>query len=202
ERYFSYRALEAEAYRRAALLTALGLQKGDRVALVLAEPHHFVLSFLGAVVGGFVPVPIYPRASFKNADGYVDTLAHIVKASGSTVLLCGAGNREVVEHLSTRDIAAPRIFDVAELFADDAVVPSFSAPSIAPSDLCFLQFTSGSTNKPKGVMVTHENLVANTTAFLGPSGLDRRDSDVGVSWLPLFHDMGLIGFVLGPLICD
>jgi fatty-acyl-CoA synthase len=202
ERYFPYHALEAEAYRRAAFLSALGLHKGDRVALVLAEPHQFVLSFLGAVVGGFVPVPIYPRASFKNADGYVDTLAHIVAASGSTVLLCGAGNREVVERLSTRQAAAPQIFDVAELFADDALVPSFTAPSIDPGDLCFLQFTSGSTSKPKGVMVTHQNLVANTTAFLGPHGLDRRDTDVGVSWLPLFHDMGLIGFVLGPLICD
>jgi fatty-acyl-CoA synthase len=202
ERYYSYRALEAEAYRRAAFIAALGLQKGDRIALVLAEPHEFVLSFLGAVVGGYVPVPIYPRASFKNADGYIDTLAHIVTASESTVMLCGAGNREVVDRLGDREIAVPRIFDVAELFADASAVPSFTAPSIDPSDLCFLQFTSGSTSKPKGVMVTHANLVANTTAFLGPNGLDRRDSDVGVSWLPLFHDMGLIGFVLGPLICD
>lgn len=202
ERYYPYYAMEAEAYRRAALLSALGLKKGDRVALVLAEPYQFVLSFLGAVVGGFVPVPIYPRASFKNADGYVDTLAHIVTASQSTVLLCGAGNREVVERLATRDIAVPQIHDVDQLFAEDVTVPSFAPPSIDPEDLCFLQFTSGSTNKPKGVMVSHANLIANTTSFLGPHGLDRRDSDVGVSWLPLYHDMGLIGFVLGPLVCD
>src|SRR5690606_12158865 len=119
-----------------------------------------------------------------------DTLAHIVTASQSTVLLCGAGNREVVERLATRDIAVPQIHDVDQLFAEDVTVPSFAPPSIDPEDLCFLQFTSGSTNKPKGVMVSHANLIANTTSFLGPHGLDRRDSDVGVSWLPLYHDMG------------
>ena len=78
ERYYPYQELEAEAYRRAAFLGAMGLAKGDRVALVIQEPHEFVLALLGAIVGGFVPVPIFPRASFKNVDSYVDPLSHIV----------------------------------------------------------------------------------------------------------------------------
>ncbi len=198
EQYFAYGDLEREAHRRAAFLQGLGLSKGDRVALVIPEPHEFVLTFLGAAVAGVVPVPIYPRASFKNVDGYVDTLAHIVGTSGAKVVFCMASNREVVARIAERGSTA-RICDVS-VFDDTA--PSFTAPALTPDDLCFLQFTSGSTSKPKGVMVTHGNLVANASAFLGPHGLDRNDDDKGVSWLPLFHDMGLIGFVLGTLVMD
>ena len=67
ERFFAYEALESEAWRRAAFLQERGLKKGDRAALVIAEPEDFVLSFLGCAVAGVVPVPVYPRASFKNA---------------------------------------------------------------------------------------------------------------------------------------
>lgn len=200
ERYFSYEALEAEAYRRAAHLSALGLTKGDRVALVIPEPHEFVLTFLGAAVAGIVPVPIFPQASFKNVDGYVDTLAHIITTARARVVICLASNREVVARLDERDTPMRELVLADEAFTGDA--PAFEAPEVLPDDLCFLQFTSGSTSKPKGVMVRHRNLVANAQAFLGPSGLDRKDDDIGVSWLPLFHDMGLIGFILGTLVCD
>ncbi len=200
ETYFPYEDLEAEAHRRAALLAQRGLRKGDRVALVIPEPHEFVLSFLGAVVAGVVPVPIFPRASFKNVDGYVDVLAHIIKTSGASLTLCMESNREIVDRVIPLGVEAP-IGDVTVIFAEEPQ-GEYAPPSIAPEDLCFLQFTSGSTSKPKGVMVTHRNLVANACAFLGPNGLDRTDDDLGVSWLPLFHDMGLIGFVLGTLVCD
>ncbi len=200
ERYYPYEAMEAEAYRRAAHLAAMGLVKGDRVALVIPEPHEFVLSFLGAAVGGFVPVPIVPRASFKNVEGYIDTLGHIVDTSGATVVLCVESNLEVVSMLAARVTRPVTIRAVEHAFDGDA--PAFTPPEVRPEDLCFLQFTSGSTSKPKGVMVTHANLVANALAFLGPSGLARTEDDVGVSWLPLYHDMGLIGFVLATLIVD
>ena len=110
------------------------------------------------------------------------------------------GNREVLEPLGARETPMERLLDVEEFFVGEA--PAFSPPTITPDDLCFLQFTSGSTSHPKGVMVTHANLVANAGAFLGPEGIDRRDDDVAVTWLPLFHDMGLIGFVLGTILYD
>src|SRR6202020_1579839 len=73
---------------------------------------------------------------------------------------------------------------------------------VEPDDLAFLQFTGGSTSRPKGVMVTHGNLAANAAAFM-LQGLERDSAvDKGVSWLPLFHDMGLIGFVVGPLFTN
>jgi fatty-acyl-CoA synthase len=200
ERFFAYEALESEAWRRAAFLQERGLKKGDRAALVIAEPEDFVLSFLGCAVAGVVPVPVYPRASFKNADGYVEILAHVVRTSGARAVLCMEGNRDVVERIGEHGAAPEHVLAVESAFTGTA--PSFSTPTIDERDLCFLQFTSGSTNKPKGVTVTHRNLVANASAFLGPHGLDRNDDDKGVSWLPLFHDMGLIGFVLGTLVKD
>ena len=106
----------------------------------------------------------------------------------------------VVVFAQRPELAGRTILFADQAFAGDA--PRFERPHVSPDDLCFLQFTSGSTSKPKGVMVTHANLVANATAFLGPKGLNRTPDDVGVSWLPLFHDMGLIGFVIGTLIVD
>ena len=200
ELYFSYAEIEQEAQRRAAHFTKLGLQFGDRVAMVIPEGHEFVFSFLGACVAGLVPVPIFPRASFKGIEGYVDTVTHISNAAKATVLLTMESTKPYVEAVLARDTSVKTMKLVEELFAGET--PAFSAPSVSPEDICFLQFTSGSTSKPKGVVVTHANLVANATSFLGPAGLDRNDQDVGVSWLPLFHDMGLIGFILGTLICD
>lgn len=203
ERYFPYDALRREAGRRAAHLAESGLRKGQRVALVCPENHEFVLTFLGAAIGGFVPVPIYPRGAFKAMEAYYDTLEHIVTASGSSVVVGMESNRETLETVRLRLEAKGRPVRVLVAPHDFEATPGpVPMPDIRPDDLCFVQFTSGSTSKPKGVMVTHENLVANATAFLGPHGLARTADDVGVSWLPLFHDMGLIGFVLGTLLVD
>lgn len=203
ERYFSYQALEQEATRRAALLSQLGVQKGSRIALVIPEGHEFVLTFLAAVLAGAVPVPIFPRATFKSSKDYADTVAHIANASESQLLVAMDANRELVAPVREHVAVLEGIETVETLFApEQSAREPFVAPTITPDDLCFLQFTSGSTARPKGVMVSHRNLIANATAFLGPHGLDRRDDDLGVSWLPLFHDMGLIGFILGPLITD
>lgn len=202
ELYFSYDSLRREATRRAGLLSQAGVEKGDRVALVIPEGHEFVLSFLGAVIAGAVPVPIFPRATFKASSDYVESVAHITEASGAELLLASEANAELVEPARTRVPALREIVLTEALFTAERDPGSFQPPEIHPTDLCFLQFTSGSTARPKGVMVSHQNLIANVTAFLGPHGLDRRESDVGVSWLPLFHDMGLIGFVLGPLVVD
>ncbi|HKU44171.1 MAG TPA: fatty acyl-AMP ligase, partial [Polyangiales bacterium] len=203
ERFYSFAQLHAEAERRAAQLVSLGLAQGDRVALVIADPAEFVLTFLAAAVGGMVPVPIYPRASFKAKNAYVDTVSHIVRASGAKLLLAAEGAKAVMDEVLTRDLPGVRLALLDELHAAPADV-ALGRPQrpIRPDDLCFLQFTSGSTSLPKGVMVSHANLVANARSFLGPTGVNRNDADLAVGWLPLYHDMGLIGFVLGTIICD
>ena len=200
EHYHSFSALENEANRRAALLAGLGLRKGDRVALVIADPREFVLTFLGAQMAGIVAVPIYPRAGFKAKNSYVDTVSHIVRASEARMLVTLDATKDIVAEVLQRGTPLERVVVLEELLRErPGAAPS---PNLGPDDLAFLQFTSGSTSMPKGVMVTHGNLVANSRAFLGPYGLDRRDEDLAIAWLPLYHDMGLIGFVLGTLVCD
>jgi fatty-acyl-CoA synthase len=178
----------------------MGLGRGDRVALVIPEGHEFVLSFLGCVVAGLVPVPIFPRATFKAIDGYIDILAHIAEASGARVMLTMEATKPFVEKVLERDVGLEKLALCESAFAGET--PAFEPAEVSPDDICFLQFTSGSTSRPKGVVVTHANLVANATVFLGPHGLNRNDDDVGVSWLPLYHDMGLVGFILGTLVSD
>ncbi|QQR91421.1 MAG: fatty acyl-AMP ligase [Myxococcales bacterium] len=200
ERFYSYRDLEKEAKHRAAVLYQKGLKKGDRLALVIPDGHEFVLSFLGAVAGGIIPVPIFPRATFKAIESYHDTVAHILQASTATMLLSTEAMKPYLEPVLKHDVKVSEIATV-DLF-EKSDVAAIECPALGPEDLCFLQFTSGSTSKPKGVMVSHGNLLANARAFLGPHGLDRRKDDLAVSWLPLYHDMGLIGFILGTLVMD
>ena len=198
ERLVSFHDIATEAERRAGHLAARGLRKGDRVAMVLPEGEEFVLSFLGALFAGVVPVPIYPQLTFKNIEAYHDTVAHIARASGASLLLTTAATRPFVEPALARVDTLRSITTVDELTGNVGHVDA----QVAPTDLAFLQFTSGSTSRPKGVMVTHGNLAANAEAFM-LHGLDRDPAvDKGVSWLPLFHDMGLIGFVVGPLFTN
>ena len=200
EHRYSWGELEIEATRRARLLMGLGLHKGDRVALVLAEPHEFVLTFLGAVLGGIVPVPIYPRASFRAKNAYVDTVVHIVNAAGARVLVTLGATRPVIDEVVQAGAKLEQVVAIEELL--QRAEGTAQLATVRPDDLCFLQFTSGSTSLPKGVMVTHRSVVANGLAFLGPAGAKRFDDDVALTWLPLFHDMGLIGFVLGTMMTD
>jgi fatty-acyl-CoA synthase len=198
ERLVSFGEIADDAERRAAHLVARGLRKGDRLAMVIPDGDEFVLSFLGALFAGVVPVPIYPQLTFKNIETYHDTVTHVARASGATMLLTTAATRAYLEPVLPRVEGLRSMITVDELAGDAGPLDV----NVAPEDLAFLQFTSGSTSRPKGVMVTHGNLAANAEAFM-LDGLARDPSvDKGVSWLPLFHDMGLIGFVVGPLFTN
>ncbi len=195
ERWFSFGELVGLGARRAAALRARGVAKGDRVALVVPEGEEFVLSFIGAVMAGAIPVPMYPAVSFRNLHVYHDTVTHIAGAAGAKLMVTTASSREFVAP------AAPRIPSLTGLVTVDDLAGDHGSliEHAQPGDTAFLQFTSGSTSRPKGVVVTHDNLRANTEAFVKEGLAVDIDVDKGVSWLPMFHDMGLIGFVIGPL---
>jgi len=198
ERIWTFHDLAREAERRGANLAAQGLKKGDRLALVISDTAEFVLSFLGALFAGVVPVPIYPQVSFKNIDSYHATVTHVTRASGASMLLTTAAAKQYVDPVMGRVDTLRSITTVEQLDSD----PGTLDVRVDPGDVAFLQFTSGSTSRPKGVVVTHANLAANAEAFM-IDGISRNSStDKGVSWLPLFHDMGLIGFVVGPLFSN
>jgi fatty-acyl-CoA synthase len=195
ERVVSFPELWLEARRRAHALAALGLRPGDRVALVLPEPEEFVLTFMGALTAGVVAVPIYPPQTLAKMEAYGDTVRHVLEASGARVLVTSEALRPlIVEHLAGNGSRVVTEREVRE-------APGFHGQAPEPvslDDLAFLQFTSGSTSRPKGVMVTHRNLSVNSHAIMF-DGLKSTPDDRGVSWLPLYHDMGLIGFVVAPL---
>jgi fatty-acyl-CoA synthase len=196
-----YSRLRELARQRAAQLSALGLRKGDHAALVMADDAQFLITFFGCVAAGVVPVPIAPFGTAKSVERFRDAVAGIVREARASTLLTQESSRQTFQPLvgdpATASLA--RILTVEGDLSGDA--PSFHAPDIRPDDLCFLQFTSGSVTSPRGVMVTHANVMANTALISGPDGIGPpRREDVVVSWLPLFHDMGLIGCVLTSLV--
>jgi fatty-acyl-CoA synthase len=196
EASFSYTALERASARYGGALQALGLKKGDRVALICPTNEDFVLCFFGAIRAGIVPVPIYPPLGIGQLQGYLDNTRHIVSKSGARALVTTA---QIKRLLGTVQASSPALEQVVAVEAIRESLEPLKGVKIEPSDVAFLQFTSGSTSRPKGVTLTHANLMANVRCIMF-DGLRMTKDDVGVSWLPLYHDMGLIGFVLAPVV--
>jgi fatty-acyl-CoA synthase len=197
EPFFTHGGIERASARYGGALQALGAKQGDRVALILPDNADFVFAFLGAIRAGIIPVPIYPPTGIGKLAGYLENTLHIVAKSGAKLLLT---NTEIKRMFGTIVTQAPELQKVVAVEGGVRNSHEELRPAkVSLDDTCFLQFTSGSTSRPKGVILTHHNLAANVQALM-ELGLGIRDSvDAGVSWLPLYHDMGLIGFVIAPL---
>lgn len=195
EASFSFTAVERISARLGGALQALGLRKGDRVALILPTNDDFVLCFLGAIRAGIVPVPIYPPMALGQLQAYLDNTRHIVAKSGARVLVTTA---KIKRLLGTVQAACPALEQVVAVEGIRESTEPLKAEKMRLDDVALLQFTSGSTSRPKGVTLSHANVAANVQCIMG-DGLRLTPEDVGVSWLPLYHDMGLIGFVLAPI---
>lgn len=178
------------ARQRGSQLSALGLAPGDRVGIVVTDPWEFLPLVYGCLLFGLVATPMYPPPLFSRFHTYQATLSSILAAANVDVLVTDAG-------LATRlgDVADVRIFDVSQLPTAHDLEP----PNVEPEQWALLQFTSGSTKAPRGVPISHRALLSNIEAF-AVAGLRADERDHCVSWLPLFHDMGLIGFGLAPLL--
>ena len=193
----SFAEIERETAKRAFGLQALGLQKGDRMGVVVVEPRDFVLTFLAALRIGVLPVPLYPPLSFGSLDSYADRTATILGSCKARVIVASESLQNILWGLVGRAHGLEKVIK-AEDVAKAEGSPRY--PTILPQDLAFLQYTSGSTADPKGVMVTHGNLTANCMAIRERMDIVPERGDKAVSWLPLYHDMGLIGFVLTPVL--
>lgn len=188
----SYKQLLAEALRVAGGLHQLGLHPGDRVAIVVPEINGFVRGFFGVAAAGLVPVPLFPPAQAGDVPSFSRQSRQVLGACRPSAIVTTDELRPLLD-VSAIDPPPPS-FTVAEL----ASGPALDAPTAVSADAtALLQFTSGSTAAPKGVVLTHANIRANAAAIA--AGLDVTPRDVGVSWLPLYHDMGLIGTLLGGL---
>ncbi len=195
---YSFAGLRQEAIKRAHHLRALGLTKGDRVAMVIPDGQEFIPTFLGALWAGLVPVPLYPPLALGKLDAFMEALTGILIASTPRVLVVGAKVKPLLWSVVGKVATLESIVDSSELGKPAPGADERPCP-LEPGDLAFLQYTSGSTSAPKGVMVTHGSLAANCDT-IAKLAVRTNASDVGVSWLPLYHDMGLIGHVLTPII--
>lgn len=190
----SYEQLWREAHAVAGGLQHQGLQSGDRVALMLPTGVEYFFAFLGILFAGGIPVPIYPPTRLTQLEEHIRRHARILENAGVTTLVTGSEIHALARLLRMHVPSLRRITTVAELNSEHATATPVDVRSEA---VAFLQYTSGSTGQPKGVMLTHANLLANLRA-LG-AVMQVNGSDVFVSWLPLYHDMGLIGAWLGTL---
>jgi acyl-CoA synthetase (AMP-forming)/AMP-acid ligase II len=207
EKALTYQELSARFVDIACRLQSEGIQPGDRAVLVYPPSLDYMVAFLACLKAGIIAVPVFPPNPSRR-----DTLAmfsSIVASSRATHALTStsynhlkkiAGIKEAVARLNRPTGAWPdNLKWIATNDGKNANVtePSFPLPTSA--DLAFLQFTSGSTSEPKGVMITHGNLAHNLTIITNE--LKAGGDTVVVSWLPQYHDMGLIGSYLGVLYC-
>ncbi len=183
-----YTELRVRARVLAARLLAAGLQPGDRVGLVAETSRAFIETFFACQYAGLVPAPLPLPAPLGGLDGYGEQIGRLLAQARAAAafgpdalqpLLAGAGAHLLtsLEGLPDREAGLPKV---------------------EPEDACYLQFSSGSTRTPTGVLVTHRALMANTRAITR-YGLKVEAADRALSWLPLFHDMGLVSFLLSPL---
>lgn len=194
ESFLSFEALAASVAKRAGALIATGLGRGDHVVLVIPKREEFVLTFLGALWAGIVPVPVAPPIGIDQLTAYIERSHHIVHASKARTLVTTAQLKAVSGSLLGNSLR--KLVTVEELARDPSPQLGLIPPS--PDATAFLQFTSGSTSRPKGVLLTHRNLTVNCHS-LAKSGMGLTADDVLCSWLPFFHDFGLIGMVLAPI---
>jgi len=188
ETFIGFSELYSSARRVAAGLIERGVSAGDRVAVVLPTGRDFLDAFFGAQLPGAVPVPLYPPVRLGRMNEYVQSTARMMKAVQAKVVI---SDRRVKLLLGKAiDLARPELGcpTVADLVASNAAAER----EVTGESIGVIQFSSGSTVDPKPVALTQANLVAQVTALeqlMGPG-------NVGVSWLPLYHDMGLIGCLL------
>jgi acyl-CoA synthetase (AMP-forming)/AMP-acid ligase II len=184
EAEWSYGELDVQARRMAAALRRRGARPGDRVLLIMPTSLELVAAFFGCLYAGAIAVPVNPPRSASR----LGPLARVAENSGAAFAIVARALAPLIEPF------APGRVLVAE---DEHALDSEPPADAGPETIAFLQYTSGSTSDPKGVVVSHGNVLHNQAMITASFGHD--ESMRTVSWLPLYHDMGLIGMLLNPL---
>lgn len=190
----SYAQLHEAAARLAAALDGLGVRPGDCVALMLPSGLDFFRCFFAILFAGAVPVPMYPPARPNQIEEHLRRQAGILRNCEARVLITFDRVRPLARMLAG---LVPTLAHVSTPDALAGMPRPLPPQSLRSTGLGLIQYTSGSTGDPKGVALSHANLLANIRAWGQAAALSPHD--VCVSWLPLYHDMGLIGTWLGSL---
>jgi fatty-acyl-CoA synthase len=190
ERVYPYSQLRAEALAMAHRLISAGIGKGDRVALIAETGPEFAALFCGAIYAGAWPVPLPLPTTFGGKDNYIEQLGVQLQSADPKVLLYPAEIAEMAAAAANRQGCEGIDW---ESFATRGAPPA-ELPEAAPDDICYLQYSSGSTRFPTGVAVTHRALLHNLYGHAETMNIG--EGDRGISWLPWYHDMGLVGCLL------
>ncbi len=176
-----------------------GIEKGSRVALIAETSDEFVCYFIGCQYAGLLPVPLPLPTSFGGREGYTDQLNQQMKSCGATVAISASYMLPLLDEatsgLKMKFVGTSTTFEAQACLRD---IKNITLPKASPEDLAYLQYSSGSTRFPHGVAVTHKSLLANCYG-IGGEGMNLTEDDRVVSWLPFYHDMGLVGTLLSPI---
>ncbi|HEX8282845.1 MAG TPA: amino acid adenylation domain-containing protein [Pyrinomonadaceae bacterium] len=192
EANLTYAGLERRARAVAARLQAGGFA-GQRVLLLYPPGLEYITAFWGCLYAGAVAVPAYPPRQNRS----LDRLQAVAADAQSTLALTSSALLAKVDAFNARCEGLSRLSWLATETVPDEMASQWRRPAVGGDDLAFLQYTSGSTSAPKGVMVTHGNLLENERMI--QEAFRQTEESVVVGWLPLYHDMGLIGNVLQPI---
>ena len=197
ETEISYAALHQGATEIASGLLQRGLQPGQSVAIMLPTSRDYFCCFFGVLLAGGVPVPIYPPARLSQLEDHLRRHAGILSNALAAMLITVSEAKLVARLLQAQVETLRAVVTVADLALPGQAPGQAPRYAIQTGDVALLQYTSGSTGNPKGIVLTHANLLANIRAMGQATQIT--STDVFVSWLPLYHDMGLIGAWLGSL---
>ena len=190
----SYAGLLTAAEAVAAGLQARGLQPRQTVALMLPTGSDFFAAFFGILLAGAIPVPIYPPARLSQIEDHLRRQIRILANARIVTLITVSEAQSLARLLRAQIDGLHSVVTVEALSRSGGTLDRYP---VRPHDVAFLQYTSGSTGNPKGVILTHDNLLANLRVM--GQVVEIASTDVFVSWLPLYHDMGLIGAWLGSM---
>ena len=192
-RAYPFTELRADALGVANRLVARGIEPGARIAMLAETGPDFAAAFFGAIYAGIWPVPLPLPTSFGGKDAYIDQLA-VQLASSDPILLLYPRELETMAEAAAgaRGVEALSYEMLAE-----ADAPALAMPKADPDAIAYLQYSSGSTRFPHGVAITHRALMSNLAAH--SIGMHVQPGDRCVSWLPWYHDMGLVGCLLSPV---
>jgi 1-acyl-sn-glycerol-3-phosphate acyltransferase len=188
----TYRQAAEAARKVAAGLIERDIVPGDRIALMLPTSLDFFVGFLGILYAGAVPVPIYPPARLAQIEDHLRRQAGILRNAGARILVTVPEGLRLAALLRGQVDTLDSVETVGQLSSER---PTALPPVTDPAATAFIQYTSGSTGDPKGVVLSHGNLLANIRSM--GIALRATSADVFVSWLPLYHDLGLIGAWMG-----
>jgi fatty-acyl-CoA synthase len=190
-----YRDLRDQAQSLARRMIRAGLRRGERVAIIAESSADFVRAFWGSQYAGLIPVPLPTPAAFAGRVNYIDHIYPMMAAAQPRAVVAPGVFLE-----SARQAAVLLHVDLVGTVGDLERMPEADAdlPEVGTDDVCYLQFSSGSTRSPTGVSVTHRALLANARG-IARDALEINETDRCTSWLPFYHDMGLVGFQLMPL---